>query len=73
MAGERKRLEIDALLYHVTALYQEDELRTREERVVKITHSVRKSQEMSPPEKERIRMPLAEREWEMLKGYLETL
>lgn len=41
--------------------------------MVKITHAVRKSQELSPSEKERVRSLLAEREWEWLKGFLEML
>lgn len=49
------------------------ELQARDERVVKITHAVRKSQELSPSEKERVRSLLAEQEWERLKGFLEML
>ncbi|HJK77589.1 hypothetical protein [Methanocorpusculum vombati] len=73
MPVNRRSLEVAALLHQITVLYQEDELRVREERVVKITHAVRKSQELSPSEKERVRSLLAEREWERLKEFLETL
>lgn len=70
MPVNRRSVEIAVLLHHITALDQEDELRARDERVVKITHAVRKSQELSPFEKERVRSLLAEREWERLKGFL---
>lgn len=73
MPVNRRSREVAALLHQITVLYQEDELRVREERVVKITHAVRKSQELSPSEKERVRSLLAEREWERLKEFLETL
>lgn len=73
MPVNRRRIEVAALLHQITVLYQEDELRVREKRVVKITHAVRKSQELSPSEKERVRSLLAEREWERLKEFLETL
>ena len=73
MPVNRRSVEVAALLHHITALYQKDELRARDERVVKITHAVRKSQELSQSEKERVRSLLAEREWERLKGFLEML
>ncbi len=68
-----RRTELTAVLGHISTLSGECSDRTCAVHVIKVAHALRKSQELTPEEKETTATLLTSRQWDTLREYLTGL